>query len=615
MSFTTIRKPAGPFTLPRSALYVLVAWLLAAGCWYALTSLLTIANFAWPQLAFDQLRSYTYYLGLPFPENVLQLENGHRPIIPATVRVAEMHAFAANQQLQIVLGTLFASLTAALVAVVAWRDRTLPLALRAAGFMLALIAVFWLGNARMLLHGNESTSVYLVTLCLVAGALMLHRCAHGGGLGWMLAAAAMATVATFCFATGIALFPTFFVIGWLLRTPWRHLALLVATMLACLVLYLFVLPGDGGVRGSLDLRPIDTLQLAARWVASPWITGWLGLADPQTHGIVVTRSLGIALKDSANFLQSALHVEWRTTGALLIGMTGFAITAGAVVIKSLRRGPMTPLQTLAFALMLFGAASGFIIGIGRLVYLLARPAEVFADRYLLWTCLFWLGICLLLISVASRRRVLRDGLVAFAMLLPIVLYTFHGYGAGWGAAVYRANQASTAAAISDVFDDQSFRSDDTATVEQTLAVFRGMREQHLGPYHLAGRDQLGAVLASPLSPASPDILVNLGTSSLASDVRGGAGGLRFDGVVVTGIRAINDRGPLAVIDPQQRIVGYALFSTVGKPMRAFSLSVPIKRGFEGYVKNYQPGVSYRLVSMAPANGDAWLLGDIPAPAP
>ena len=101
---------------------LVIVWLILAGLWYAASSLITIANYAWPQLAFDQFRSYTYYLGMPFPDNVLMLENGHRPIIPALLRVAEIHAFAANQYLQIAFGATCATLAATIIALSAWRE-------------------------------------------------------------------------------------------------------------------------------------------------------------------------------------------------------------------------------------------------------------------------------------------------------------------------------------------------------------------------------------------------------------------------------------------------------------------------------------------------------------
>ena len=597
---------------------LVIVWLILAGLWYAASSLITIANYAWPQLAFDQFRSYTYYLGMPFPDNVLMLENGHRPIIPALLRVAEIHAFAANQYLQIAFGAMCATLAATIIAISAWRETRSTAPVRAAGVLFALVGIFWLANARMLLHGSESESIYLVILCVTAGSLMVRRGAIDGRARWMVVAAIACAVATFCFAAGVALFPTFLVLGWLLGARWRQLLIIVAMAALCLGLYLFVLPGDGGVRASLDFRPLDSLVVAARWLASPWITGWLGFADPQTHGLVLDRPLGLAMKNAANFLQSLLHLQWKTVGAMLIGMAGLSIMAVSVIVKGCRRGPMTATQTLAFALMMFAAATACLIAIGRLDYLDKAPEQIFADRYLVWPCLFWMGISLLLLSFANARREwLRGGMLAFACLLPVALLPFHQYGQGWGASVYRGNQAGAAAAMSDLFDDRRFQTGDDATLDQRVLSYRLLRERHLGPFRIAGTEELGHILGTEPISTSDDISVTMQTTSTVTDARDANTGASFEGVVAAGIKAIRARGPLAVIDPDRRIVGYAMFSFVGKTMSKWSFSLPIKRGFDGYVKDYDPTVSYRLISMDSdgIRGTAWDLGELPALTP
>ena len=579
---------------------------------------MTIANFAWPQLAFDQFRSYTFYLGMPFPENVLMMENGHRPIIPALLRVLEIHAFSANQFLQIAFGTVCATLTASAIAITAWRETDSDATVRAAGVLLALTGIFWLGNARMLLHGTESEHVYLVMLCALSGALMVRRAVADDRASWMVGAAVACTVATFTFAAGIALYPTFLLLGWLLEARWRHLLIIVAVAALCLVLYLLLLPGDGGVRSSLDIRPLDSLIVAARWLASPWITGWLGFADPQTHQLVLGTSLGLAMKHSANLLQELLNLQWKTTGASLVGMTGLVVAVASIVIKGFRRGPMTATQTLAFALMMFAAATAVIIAIGRLDYLDRVPEQVFADRYLVWPCLFWMGIGLLLLSVANKQHAfLRIGLLVFACLLPVALFPFQQYGAGWGASVYRNNQASAAAAMSDLFDDRLFITNDDATLEQRLLSYQLLRERQLGPFRFAGTRALGQVLAAEPLAESDDLGVHVQDLIVVTDARDARAGARFEGVVETGIRAIRDRGPLAVIDPDRRIVGYAMFTNIGKSMHLPILSLPRKRGFDGYVRGYDPALGYRLVSLdiAGTNGAAWTLAELPPLAP
>lgn len=595
----------------------ILAWLMTAAAYYALTTLFAIVNFAWPQLAFDQFRSYTFYLGLPFPESVLAMENGHRPIVPALLRVAEIHWFQANQYLQIGFGTLCATLTASIIAVTAWRERQAPLLVRGAGVLLAIIGIFWLGNARMLLHGTESEHAYLVMLCLVSGAVMVRLSATQDSALWMLGAALTCVIATFTFGAGIALFPTFLFLGWLLRARWRDLLIILMIAALCFILYVFVLPGENGVRGSLDLRPIDSLSITPRWLASPWITGWLGFADPQTHQITIRGGLAGWLKASANALQSLLHIEWKTTGALLIGSLGLVLAATAFVMKARRRGPMPAIQSMALALIMFTTASAVLISISRLRYLEQHPGQIFSDRYLLWPCLFWMGIGLWLLSTFRDRPVwLRNGLIAFVALLPIVLLPFHRYGEGWGASVYRLNQATAAAGMTDLFDDRLFDTGADASLEQRVLSYQLLRERNLGPFRFAGSNALGSTLDAEPSP-SHDISVAMEATSTVKDARDATIGGRFGGIVRSGIKAIDARGPLAVIDADRKIVGYAMFSHVGKPRRSLSFSLPMKRGFDGYIKNFQGSAHYRLVSLSSegSHGQSWLLAEIPPATP
>ena len=198
---------------------------LIAGCLYLTSGLCAIANFAWLQPVFDQFRLYDIYLSQPFPNNVLQLENGHRPVIPSLLRLAEIHWLQANQMLQIVLGAGFATATSAIVAWFGWRSRRLSLPARAASVMLAVIGVFWLSNARMLLHGNELVHAYLIMVCVTSGSFCVYRAGSGAPAAWMSFASLCAAIATFSFGPGIAAFPALLFVGWLQRVPLRALAL------------------------------------------------------------------------------------------------------------------------------------------------------------------------------------------------------------------------------------------------------------------------------------------------------------------------------------------------------------------------------------------------------
>jgi hypothetical protein len=598
--------------LPASRLLALV--LLAWAACYALTALCAIANFAWRQPMFDQWRTYKSLLTLPFLHNVLQLENGHRPIVPNLIRVAEVHWFAGNQLLQIGMGTAFAFLTAAIIAATVWRDRGLPLVARAAGVLLAILGVFWLANARMLLQGHESLHAYLVTLMVVCAGLCTWQAYRRNALRWIGIACVACAVATFSFGPGIASFAAVIALMALLRLPWRWLLLPGGVLVACLILYLLLLPGDDGVRHVLDLHPLASARIAAQWLSSPWVNGWLGLADPPVQDWlppnVRLHATGALLFASANGLTRASGVGWRAL-SIVFGVAGTMVFLARIAALSWHRTALTQVQALAIALCVFVLATAAVIGIGRLDYLQANPDQVYADRYLLWPCLFWSGLALLLLVDASRRthRLLAALGLVFVLALPLLMLPTQRAWAGWGATVYRHAQQAAASARSGVFDADVFPDGPDASradVLQTLALLqRGRLAMFADPgWRLVGTRWKGTYQRGNA--------YGLGAHLLGT-FRDGASGLpaaRFEGTVTYGIAALRKRGQLAVLDAADAIVGLAEFSSIGPDAHSLRIDVPRKRGFDGYIRAYDARKAYRLVVLDAANGSATVLATL-----
>src|SRR3546814_8352724 len=56
----------------------------------------------------DAWRFLGHFLQAPFPYDILAPDNGHHELLPNAVRVLELHAFAAQQWLQVVVGLVLA---------------------------------------------------------------------------------------------------------------------------------------------------------------------------------------------------------------------------------------------------------------------------------------------------------------------------------------------------------------------------------------------------------------------------------------------------------------------------------------------------------------------------
>lgn len=355
---------------------------------FVLIGLYAIAINGWTELYADQWRLYPYYISLPLPDSVLVLENGHRPIIPGLIRVVELRWLHGNQWLQLVMGATFALMTCAILAGLAWRDREGDLSARTLAMALACLAIFWLGNSRMLLHGNESVHAYLLTACL-AGAVGL--CASGLRRGWIAIAGAcgLAVVATFSFGPGLAVFMALALILAVQRRYRAALGVLAALGLT-LTLYL-LLPGSSGVRNSLTLDPVQNVMMAAAWLSSMPVHLFIVLLD-ESAGNAMPSPLRTVGHELAHLYTQGFGDIWtRHAPAAVLGL----LASGYVLWttwSAWRSRVYSRLRLVGLGLAWFAMAVAGIVTLSRLSLFTNSPGQVFANRYLPWSCLFWLGV-------------------------------------------------------------------------------------------------------------------------------------------------------------------------------------------------------------------------------
>lgn len=564
----------------------------------ALSTLCAILNFAWRQPMFDQYKEYGNYLSRPFLDSVIMIENGHRPVIPALIANVEILWFHADQSLQLAIGTSCIFLTWALIAWTFWKQGDLPRTARAAGVMLAALGLLWLGMARMLLHGVGQLQTHLVVCFVTVAALCTWRAAQRDSWAWIAAAAIACAAAMFTFGAGVAAFPTIIALGVMLRMRWQKLLLPIAAASLCLYLYILVLPGHQGVQNSLSVHPIDTMAIVAQWLSSPWANGWLALADPPVQPWLPSSfdtSLGQLLVTSANGIVAATSTPWRSITAVL-GGAGVVIFLVRLAIVYARGKPISRSEALANALCLFAFASAVIVGVGRLDYFQAAPDQIYADRYLVWPCLFWMGLAWLVMADVCRlkNRVAAGVGLLFLVALPAVLYPTHRSWAGWGAAVYLASQQSAAAVRSGVFDDKLFPSGADASREDVLRTLTLLKQRQLAMFAEPGWKLVGSQWQGAVT-RNGQYALDVHLASTFRDSESGLAAARIEGTFVPESTPARDGEQLAILDDGNRIVGLAEFSFISPDASGLRLDVPRKRGFSGYIRDYRESGSYRLV--------------------
>ncbi|HEY0180973.1 MAG TPA: hypothetical protein VGC30_15265, partial [Dokdonella sp.] len=475
-------RPSRVFAAQTLAVGALV---LAAAAWLG-SSLVAIANFAFRYPAFDQYRLYPGYLRLPFPANALQSENGHHPVLPTLVRLAELRWFAADQRLQIAVGVGTALATLLAIVWVVLRERSTAPAARAAACLLAVVALFWLGNARTLMHGYEAVHVYPTTL-LGTLALLAAARARAGRAARRLALAGLACAgATFCFGGGLASFVAAALVAALGGARARALGVLGAAFAAAMLVYVFVLPGDAHVRAALSFDPLGVAAAMARWLSSPWMHAWLGDAD----AIARASSPHSA---PVRVLAASAHVAALPFGAdanmsrerFAVGALGIVAYACALAGAWRTRATLGSARLLAIGLATFTLATAAIVCLARVDLFTRLPGQVIADRYSPWPCLFWFALALYALAGAAatrargrdaRRALVAGGLVVFAFL------PSQRTQAIWSSLVYRRVQLSAVAAQLGIGEDRPIYGPSDASPALALDTLDLLKRAHLSMF-------------------------------------------------------------------------------------------------------------------------------------
>lgn len=529
----------------------LVVLALALG--FALTGLCSVWvwQLRWP--AADLWRQYVTLLGLPFPDNVLALENGHRPVLPNAVRALDAWCCGANQSAITAVALLLSAASFVLLLRATWRDDRLAFVQRSAIAFFAALATWWLINGRMLVQASEMLNVQFALLALLLGAGSLQRASRGGAVAWSAVASACGAAAAFAFGPGVAAFPALLLVAVAVRVPWRGLAVLAVAFPVVLWLYMFAMPGDEGVRGNVVIDPIVNLRHAMQSLGAPLFTAWLGLTDPVAEP---TLANAIAYEWSGpTFLRSAKAIAqvvpayggWWSSSAITGAIAMFAATV--VTLHALwRRRVETPLAAMGLALALFGCGVALVIALGRHDLFVEVPGQIFADRYLPWSCLCWLGLAIVAIRALPRRVASLSGIGAMAIAL--LAYPIHAAESGWAEAWALSIERGALALRLGIWDEPVMPWDNEASRAQVGETMRMLRAGNAA----IARDLPDRAKLLPPGNTGAPTLGKLEVARRFTDSETGRAVLAIEGRTPWPQRS----GELLVVDAEGRFRGLAL---------------------------------------------------------
>ncbi len=375
-----------------------------------------VAIFGWQVPFSDQFRTYPILLDNTFPANILQPENGHRAVLPNLLKLSDLAVSGGRQTLLIDVGLAFMLCCAAVIGFAAVKSKELPPSLRFSVFCLGLVALFWLGNARMMAHGNEAVQIYLVMLSLLVGAVALHHAhssqAPNNGSLAILLALGCGVVASLAFGSGPAVFVALIVCGVLLRLPLKSQFFLGVGSVLLVSCYALILPSPKGVTAVLTFKPAENLTTSLTWLASVWVNGWIGLPQLDATsfgGAFAAQNPNSVLMASASLLApaGAQALNAQRFCALWIGASGLLLllALSALTWWRQRTENASYLLTVCLASSWFCFGVSLLVGLARLDYFTTYPMQIFAERYTLWSSMFWFGLLgALMISLAPATR-------------------------------------------------------------------------------------------------------------------------------------------------------------------------------------------------------------------
>lgn len=579
------------------------------------STLAAIVHFVFRYPAFDQYRLYPNYLLLPFPQNISQSENGHRPLVPNLLRLADLYGFAASQRLQIVVGIGAALLSLALIVRVVAREREIPPLARAAACLLAVLALFWLGNARTLMHGFEQGHVYLTVLACLLALLAMQRARSDHSYLWPVLAGIACLAATFSYGAGLASFAAVLLVSLVFGLRKRYLLAFGILFATATLIYVFALPGNGYVRESLAFDPLSIAATMAQWLSLPWIRGWLGAGfpefDPSLYNGMTAPGYASLLAAAAARLAAPFGDGGAAREGVFVGAIGLLAYLAALAHARRQRASSTRLHFLGLGLASFIVAGAGIMAIARAKYFVLYPAQIFADRYSPWPCLFWLGLALYAIA-GSRRMASAVPIAAVAAAAALVLLPTHRMQAIWSSIVYRKMQQSAVAAQLGIWDPTYNFDVASASREDTMGTLNLLRENRLSMFAEAGFAlaeggwRTPAAVPAPLPDAEAHVVHAFDEANRHRRVA------EFEGLLPRGVHLPRD--PLLVVVDDGgafRGLAKASFFPPGKP--ALRLGLQRKRGFAGYALDARPGESLRVLALR--SGDGPVLATVPLRIP
>jgi hypothetical protein len=263
-----------------------------------------------------------------------------------------------------------------------------------------------------------------------------------------------------------------------------------------------------------------------------------------------------------------------------LAVSAFAVTlAGVSIVGRWRRGEtFTGIEVIAVAFFIFGLMANALISANRTAYFFEHPGQLFADRYLFWSCVTWLGLLLYGLSRATgfNRK------IQFACAMVMVIFSLSSVPIairlkGWSSEVYRLNEVAAVAMRLNIKDDALMLAVSDAGLETTYRAIDAMRDRRVSVFADESALHIGAKVQ--IGPSDLSLTVQSRRVSVTSPQPRTV--IFLSGVLPLELAKQDKNDNLWFADVDGTLIGYAAFTnSAGRKVR---LGIPTFNGFQGYV--------------------------------
>lgn len=525
-----------------------LGWLLIAACITAAvlqlavtTSTLLSSSLIHP--LHDQFRLNLRYLTEPFPLSVLLLENGHRPVLPGVARIIELKWLGGWQWIQFF--TAWGLAIVCTFVLIRQMYRAWPPLAAAAGSALVITLIWWNAHARMFIHVYEAVHLFYILGGLIASLCIVNAASARGWPAWWHFSWLACIMAVFSFGPGIATFAALFAAALMRAAPVRVLIVIIAATLVTVAVYVFALPGAEGVRAA-----------SGGIAAGPAVLHLFARLGAPAHEILR------AFSAPAHFALGAACLAGILVATVLLGL----------VANTLRGGrPAHQITVLGASLLVFGACANALIAINRTTYFLEHPDQLFADRYLFWASVTWLGAAMVMLDKVSRSTTFSHLAAAAAGSLAAMALPASVGLSGWSAEVYRHVERVAIGMEVDAATHSQIAAIADAGIPVAIRAVAEMQRAHLAGYQ--GVPSHPFALQLPVPPEAVPA-ISLSSSSKSRQFSGQLPKTLARPLRREWLWLVDGKGvPLGISAPTHSVSG---------PRNIFRIGVPALDGIEGY---------------------------------